>query len=587
MKGEGKNKEQIMREMAEMRQRITELERLEVARKRAEETLREQSVQLEERVKELNCLYGMSRLAEKQGSSTEEILQGIINLIPPSWQYPEVTCARVILEGKELTTDNFRETMWRQSKEIMVHGRRRGALEVFYLEERPERNEGPFLEGERALINAITERLGRMIEHIQAEDALRESEQRYKALSEGAAEGILVADIETRQFVYANPALCKMLGYSPEELEQMGVQSIHPKEALPHVISEFEAQARGKKVLAPNIPCLRKDGTMIYADIKTAQVTIDGRGCNVGFFTDITDRKQMEEALSESEEKLRVIAGSALDAIIMMDGSGKVAYWNPAAEKLFGYSREEITGKDVHEMLAPPQYQEVYKKGLEVFGRTGQGAAVGKVLELSALCKDGTEFPIEIAVSSINIKDGWWAVATIRDITERKRMENELRTLSLKDELTGLYNRRGFLTLAEQQIKRADRTKKEMLLLFVDLDRMKWINDTFGHHEGDRALIQIADILKQTFRASDIVARVGGDEFVVLAIEAYAANTDFLISRLQDRLCAYNANAALPYDLSVSIGVARYDPQNPSSVEKMLAEADNLMYENKRSKQKS
>jgi diguanylate cyclase (GGDEF)-like protein/PAS domain S-box-containing protein len=587
MRDEDKKKEQLLKELADMRQRIAELETWEVARRRAEETLREQSLQLRERVKELNCLYGISRLAEKQGTSTEEILRGIIDLIPPSWQYPEIACARVILEGKELTTGNFRETIWEQSRDIIVHGRRAGVVEVFYLEERPEQDEGPFLAGERELINAIAERLGRMIERIQAEEALRESEKRYKALFEGAVEGILVADIETRRFVYANPALCKMLGYSAGELKQMGVQDIHPKEALPHVISEFEAQARGEKMLAPSIPCLRKDGTTIYADINTAQMTIDGRGCNVGFFTDITERRRMEEALRESEEKLRVITGSALDAIVMMDDKGKVAFWNPAAEKLFGYSRDEITGKDVHETLAPPQYHEAFKKGLEVFRRTGQGAAVGKVLELTALRKDGTEFPIGIAVSSINIKGIWWAVATIRDITERKRMEDELRALSMKDELTGLHNRRGFLALAEQQVKRANRTKKEMLLLFVDLDRMKWINDTLGHHEGDRALVQIADILKQTFRASDIVARVGGDEFVVLAIEAYAANTEFLISRLQDKLSAYNASTAQPYDLSVSIGFARYDPQNPSSVETMLAEADSLMYDHKRSKQKS
>jgi diguanylate cyclase (GGDEF)-like protein len=151
---------------------------LSIKRKQAEEALRKRTHDLGERVKELMCLYGMSRLAQEQGGSLEEILQGTVDLIPPGWQYAEVTCARIILDGRECRTENFRETVWRHTCDIIVNGERSGAVEVCYLEERPESDEAPFLPKKRDLINAIAERLGRIIEQRRAEEALREQARR-------------------------------------------------------------------------------------------------------------------------------------------------------------------------------------------------------------------------------------------------------------------------------------------------------------------------------------------------------------------------------------------------------------------------
>ena len=152
----------------------------------------------------------------------------------------------------------------------------------------------------------------------RAEEMLRESEERYRMLFEGSAEGILVADLETKEFTYVNPAICRMLGYTEEELKRMSVVDIHPKEALQHVISEFEAQARGEKKLAPAIPCLRKDGMTIYADVSTTKVLIDGREYNVGFFTDITERKQAEEKSIKKQEELERFNALAVDRELKM-----------------------------------------------------------------------------------------------------------------------------------------------------------------------------------------------------------------------------------------------------------------------------
>ncbi|WP_333653826.1 PAS domain S-box protein [Dissulfurispira sp.] len=139
---------------------------------------------------------------------------------------------------------------------------------------------------------------------------------------------------------------------------------------------------------------------------------------------DITDRKYVENILQENEEKFRSLASSAHNAIIMIDNEGTVSFWNDAAKNIFGYSNEEIIGKDCHLLLAPEYYHEAFIKGFPKFKTTG--AAVGNILELTAVRKDGTEFPVELSVSAIKLKNKWNAIGILRDITRRKRIEEEL-----------------------------------------------------------------------------------------------------------------------------------------------------------------
>lgn len=164
--------------------------------------------------------------------------------------------------------------------------------------------------------------------------------------------------------------------------------------------------------------------------------------------------------------------------------------------------------------------------------------------------------------------------------------EETLLALSLIDELTGLYNRRRFFILTDQYLKVAIRTKKRLLLLFIDMDNLKWINDHLGHNEGDQALIDLANILKKSFRESDIIARIGGDEFVVLS-ESTDKNSEILTTRLYENIKAYNAKEARRFTLSISVGTTQFDPNHAISIDELLANADASMYAQKRRKSKT
>jgi diguanylate cyclase (GGDEF)-like protein len=172
------------------------------------------------------------------------------------------------------------------------------------------------------------------------------------------------------------------------------------------------------------------------------------------------------------------------------------------------------------------------------------------------------------------------AIASGGNALLQQKHDEELRALSLIDDLTQLNNRRGFLALAQQQIKLARRNKRELVLLFVDMDDFKQINDKFGHQQGDVALQRAGRVLRATFRDSDIIARLGGDEFVVLAADT--GTSAQIVERLRHELALRNDKDGFPYTLSFSVGAARFDPEDPPTIEELLHMADSMLYEQKR-----
>ncbi len=175
-----KTNEQLLAQVSVLKLRNAELEALERRHNRMEETHIQQTHALKERIKEINCLYSISKIVEKADISLNEIYQGVIEVIPRSWQYPEITCAQLIINGQEFITQNYTQIPWKQSADIIVYGEHVGILSVGYREEKPMLYEGPFLREERSLLDAIAERLGRTSEQKQAEKALHKSEKKLK-----------------------------------------------------------------------------------------------------------------------------------------------------------------------------------------------------------------------------------------------------------------------------------------------------------------------------------------------------------------------------------------------------------------------
>jgi len=226
--------------------------------------------------------------------------------------------------------------------------------------------------------------------------------------------------------------------------------------------------------------------------------------------------------------------------------------------------------------------------GLRTFSALHEAAPNVPVVVLTGLDDEGVAVAaVQAGAQDYLVKgktDGDLLVRSIRYAIERNRLQGLVRAAAILDDLTGLLNRRGFLTVAGQQLKVAERSKRAMVLFFVDIDNMKWINDTFGHQEGDRALIETAQILRDTFRDSDVVARLGGDEFTILAIEATRSGAEMLLQRLTENLRRRNEGAKRAYSLSLSIGVASCDGQSRRTIEQLIRDADTSMYEQKKTR---
>jgi diguanylate cyclase (GGDEF)-like protein/PAS domain S-box-containing protein len=269
---------------------------------------------------------------------------------------------------------------------------------------------------------------------------------------------------------------------------------------------------------------------------------------------------------------------ASMDGMAIIDHSGACIYLNDAYAKIFGYADPgRLIGASWEMFYFEEELNRMKEQIMPAVWRDGswRGEALG--LKLS-----GGTFPLEISISSV---DGGGLVQVVRDITERKKLEETLRNSSLKDDLTGLFNRRGLLKQAAPYFDFARRQKEKLLLLFIDLDGMKKINDEFGHNEGDNALIQTAAILNRSFRSTDIIARLGGDEFTVLVTDLNASKED-AITRLNENLKAYNASESCSHKLAFSIGVATLEPERMACFEELLEQADQAMYEQKRMKRR-
>jgi diguanylate cyclase (GGDEF)-like protein/PAS domain S-box-containing protein len=404
-------------------------------------------------------------------------------------------------------------------------------------------------------------------------------EEKYRDIVENAVEGIFQITPNGR-ILMANPSLARILGYeSSQELlaseGDIARQVFADEKQYQSWIGEIEKLGEVRNFEAR---MLRQDQREVWALINAHTVCdLDGKDVYYeGTVVDLSRQKEMENVLIHAVREWRTTFDSIHDMVWLSDPDGTILRCNKAAR--------EYLNKPFAEIINQPCFQVIHGAAAPIEDCPRARTKVTQKRETKILQIGESWY--NITVDPILDESGnlTGAVHVIRDITQNKRAEEKLRAMSLQDELTGLLNRRGFLTLAEQQLRLAQRMKKRLILLFIDLDRMKWINDTLGHPEGDLALKNTGIILKKTFRESDLIARVGGDEFVVVTLNTFDESMETVLVRLERNLSAFNAANQAPYLLSLSSGAVSSEEEEHCTIEALLTKADQRMYENKKAK---
>ena len=410
-----------------------------------------------------------------------------------------------------------------------------------------------------------------------------ESEEKYRAVADTAHTAIVTVD--TRGIiVYWNRAAETVFGYTERQiLGQPMTRLIQEDHRDAHqrgwerLLKTDQPRLLGRTV---ELHGLHADGRKFPLEMSLSNWRSGtGEQYFTGLMRDISERKQGEEVARH----LADIVASSSDAIISKNLDDTVTSWNAAAERLYGYSAAEIIGQSGRVLLPPDNAADEQ----DFLARLGRAEHIVRH-ETVRLKNDGT--PVEVAMTVSPLRDASGQIigtSTIaRDITEIKRMEAHTRALAVTDELTGLHNRRGFTAIAEQQIKLARRSRAPLHLGFIDMDGMKAINDQFGHAVGDEALKDTAALLRASFRDSDLLARVGGDEFLVLAVDADDKTTERIQKRLFAAVIKHNLEAQRPYALSLSLGMVACDVES-GFLDQMIEEADRRMYQAKGEKRRA
>ncbi len=399
---------------------------------------------LRERVEELNCLYAIAGLIEKE-DSLEKILQGSAEVMPKGWVYPEIACARITFQGRQYQTGNFRATDWRQSAALKVDGQPAGLVELCYLKDRPIRDEGPFLTEERNLINAIAERLGRVAERKQAEETLRFRNVLLSTQQEASIDGILVVD-ENGKIISSNRQFADMWGISSDIIasksDERALESVmgklaDPEEFLNKVKHLYQARnetSRDEIALKDGRAFDRYSAPMFGPDERYY-----GR---VWYFRDITERKRTEEKLRQLSRAVEQSPAS----IVITNPAGDIEYVNPKFVQVTGYTLAEALGKN-------PRILKSGEKGPEAYVELWQTITAGKEWrgEFHNKKKNGELYWESASISPIRDLAGRVThfVAVKEDITARKQNEAERDQLirDLQDALAHVKTLSGLLPI--------------------------------------------------------------------------------------------------------------------------------------------
>ncbi len=419
--------------------------------------------------------------------------------------------------------------------------------------------------------------------------ALQESEERLSYALNATNDGIWDWDLSSDK-LYLSDQYCRMLGYYPGEIEvtsNKGFEDLLHPDDKKQVMRRMQECIEGRtKDYSAEFRMKSKSGrwTWILSRGNVVSRDINGKALRfLGTHVDISPRKQMEEALRSSNEKFANLFQNNPEAAVYTDENGNILDINNRFSELFGYELDEIKGKNINSGIihSPGKLEE----GRELHIKTLKEAYFS--FETIRKKKDGTLLPVHITASSISIEGSKKGLIVLyQDITQRKKMEKSLEKLARFDSLTGIYNRGYGLELLSRQIKLSKRNKSTLLIAFLDIDGFKYINDNFGHDEGDRVLKKVTKLFKSTLREIDIICRMGGDEFLLIFPDNSLEKAPLIKERLNRDVIQLNQTIKKNYQIMFSIGFSEYNFEKPLSINDLIRIADQSMYDEKKKKDK-
>ena len=419
-----------------------------------------------------------------------------------------------------------------------------------------------------AMIEDITERK-------RTAQALRESEERFRNIFANAIDGILLADAETRKFVMGNPAIERMLGYTGEELLRLGVEDIHPAESLTDVLEGFRKQAAGEITLAPDLPVLRKNGSVFYADVNAAPIIIGGKPYLMGMFRDTTERKKTEDALRQAA----TVFESSHDGAIITDLDGIILAVNRAYVEITGYSEAEMLGKNPRMLHSGRHNRDFFRKMWHSIDEIGYWQG-----EVWNRRKSGEIYPERITISAVKDAGGKTThyVGMSADLSQLKQSEEQREHLAHYDPLTDLPNRLLVQSHLTHTLAQAQRHQRQVGVLYLDLDRFKTINDSLGYPVGDELLIALVKRLSTRMRGEDMLARLGGDEFLLVLDHIDNPEDAAGVARALLELLTqpFMLTGGQEVFIGASIGISVF-PNDGNQSEQLIQHADAAMFQAK------
>ncbi len=416
--------------------------------------------------------------------------------------------------------------------------------------------------------------------------ALSATESKYRALVERQPGVVYIAEPGGNgRWHYVSPQIESMLGFPAQawlDDPTLWARQIHPDDRELVLSQERDlTTGRSQAAVHREYRLRAADGHDVWVLDDESETQADQAGTPTlvqGVLLDISQRKRAEQALQASEQQTRLIIETASYAFIGMDTGGRVIDWNQRAVDTFGWSRDEAMGRIVAELIIPEPQRAAHAEGIKRFLSTGEGPLLNKRIEVTALNRDGREFPVELTIWPIDIGGEVRFNALVDDITVRKQLEDQLRHQALHDPLTALPNRALFVDRVQHALERTSRQPAgSIAVLFLDLDDFKTINDSLGHEAGDRLLQAVADRLKHGLRTEDTAARLGGDEFAILLEETSSEDPHALAARMLDRLSSPFELEGNTVSTQASIGMA-ISGEHGSTPEELLRNADLAMY---------